>query len=225
MYGKRITQNDVLLVTCSLTFSFLFSHFNILLRACINTRGERNQWFLLYYFKLLMWYKHCIALHWGKHSFMLCERIILRAASLQLYCKHVRRWPDLRGDKPEPEERITALGEWWGMSSTVEVNMYKMFGLQFRHRSSGKNVKECEGKMERWGSWKRWKSDSPTPLSSTVGLSIQRCACSIFPSKCTAAFAGLLFATALLVLDCKFCRAVAICLAKALASGVSPLPL
>lgn len=81
---------------------------------------------------------------------------------------------------------------------------------------------EIDRHEEVWGGC---KPDSPTPLSSTVGLSIQRCACSIFPSKWTAAFAGLLLATALLVLDCRFCRAVAICLAKALASGVSPLPL
>lgn len=111
------------------------------------------------------------------------------------------------------------------MACTVESNVHKVSGLQFNHRSSGKNVKECERKIDRGGSWEGWESDSPTPLSSMVGLSIQRCACSIFPSKCTAAFAGLLFATALLVLDCRFCRAVAICLAKALASGVSPLPL
>src|SRR4029434_1633813 len=67
--------------------------------------------------------------------------------------------------------------------------------------------------------------DSPAPLSSRVCVSIQCWACSIFPSRCTAALAGRLLATALLVLDCMFCSAVAICLAKALASGVSPLPL
>lgn len=93
-----------------------------------------------------------------------------------------------------------------------------------------RSVRERQKKAGRSGGWEvgrlgGWESGSPTPLSSMVGLSIQRCACSIFPSKCTAAFAGLLFATALLVLDCRFCRAVAICLAKALASGVSPLPL
>lgn len=65
----------------------------------------------------------------------------------------------------------------------------------------------------------------PTPRSSTVGLSIHLCACSILPSRWTAALAGLLLDTALLVLVCKFCRAVATCLANALASGESPFPL
>lgn len=65
----------------------------------------------------------------------------------------------------------------------------------------------------------------PTPRSSTVGLSIHLWACSILPSKWTAALTGLVFATALLVLDCKFWSDVAICLANARASGESPFPL
>lgn len=66
---------------------------------------------------------------------------------------------------------------------------------------------------------------SPTPRSSTVGLSTQRWACSILPSRWMAALAGRLLATARFVLDCRFCKAAPICLARARASGVSPLPL
>lgn len=69
------------------------------------------------------------------------------------------------------------------------------------------------------------KPCSPTPLSSTPGLLTQRSACSIFPSRVTAGLAGLMLATARLVLDCRVSRAAPICLAKARASGLSPLPL
>lgn len=66
---------------------------------------------------------------------------------------------------------------------------------------------------------------SPTPLSSTPGLLTQRSACSIFPSRVTAGLAGLMLATARLVLDWRVSSAAPICLAKARASGLSPLPL
>lgn len=66
---------------------------------------------------------------------------------------------------------------------------------------------------------------SPIPLSSTPGLFTQRRACSILPSKVTAGLAGLMFATALLVLDCRVSSAAPICFANARASGLSPLPL
>lgn len=65
----------------------------------------------------------------------------------------------------------------------------------------------------------------PTPLSSTPGLFTQRRACSILPSKVTAGLAGLMLATARLVLDCRVSSAAPICLASARASGLSPLPL
>lgn len=69
------------------------------------------------------------------------------------------------------------------------------------------------------------KPCSPTPLSSTPGLLTQRSACSIFPSRVTAGLVGLMLATARLVLDCRVSSAAPICLAKARASGLSPLPL
>lgn len=47
--------------------------------------------------------------------------IILRAASLLLFCKLIRRCPGLRADEPKP--KITVWGE-RGVSSTVESNMY-----------------------------------------------------------------------------------------------------
>lgn len=69
------------------------------------------------------------------------------------------------------------------------------------------------------------QAGSPTPLSSTPGLFTQRRACSILPSKVTAGLAGLMLATARLVLDCRVSSAAPICFASARASGLSPLPL
>lgn len=70
-----------------------------------------------------------------------------------------------------------------------------------------------------------FQTHSPTPLSSTPGFATQRSACSILPSRVTAGLAGLMLATARLVLACKVSRAAPICFAKARASGLSPLPL
>lgn len=57
-------------------------------------------------------------------SITVFELIILRAASLHLYCKQRRWYKGLRGDMPKPMKEITVLRERCGMSSTVESNMY-----------------------------------------------------------------------------------------------------
>lgn len=57
----------------------------------------------------------------------------------------------------------------WNVEYSRERHVHKLPGLLFNHRSSGKNVKECERKIERRGSWGGWEGTRLTHAAVVHG--------------------------------------------------------